>query len=72
MQTSVTTGIGITAAARSLKVSESYLRLLANLGRMPCTRDANNRRLFSPADLRAFQKRRRRRPTAKQSRRVAA
>lgn len=54
--------VGVAAAARTLNVSESYIQYLTNVGTLACTREKRNgRRRFTAADLRAFQKRRRRR-----------
>lgn len=56
--------LGVGDAARSLGISKTYTRYLADTGRLPSTRDATGRRLFSPAGLRAFTRARRRRQRA--------
>jgi excisionase family DNA binding protein len=46
--------LGITHVARSLELSESTVRRLADTGAIPHVRDASQRRLFKPADVDAF------------------
>ena len=53
--------LGVREAARALGISESWVRLLTDLGRLTCTRDRWGRRLFTDADLHAYREARRRR-----------
>jgi len=55
---------GVRDAARTLKISEPYVRYLTDTNRLACRRDANGRRLFRMKDIRAFS-RQRRRPSKK-------
>jgi len=40
--------VGVSEAARRLKLSENTVRRFANQGLIPCTRDTSNKRLFDP------------------------
>jgi hypothetical protein len=39
--------LGVSAVARELRLSENFVRRLADAGELPCQRDAANKRLFS-------------------------
>jgi len=50
--------IGVIGAARVLNTSENTVRRWVDTGQLNCTRDYAGRRVFSIADLRAYDERR--------------
>lgn len=53
--------LGSADTARELGVSETYIRELANSGRLPCIRTRGGHRFFRLDDVRGFQRERARR-----------
>jgi DNA-binding transcriptional MerR regulator len=50
--------LGVTDAARTLSLSETRIRVLADTGRLTCLKTQNGRRLFSLRTLERYQRRR--------------
>lgn len=56
MKLNNTMWIGVSDAARAVRVSEPTIRYAADRGRLRCTRDSVGRRLFKLPDLVAFRR----------------
>jgi hypothetical protein len=59
--------VGIKAASHLLNLTEGRVRTLCDQGRLPCTRDGENRRVIKMADVARLMRQRQKLPASRSS-----